>query len=316
MSSTKSKESSFTETFHNTKMGQRYKNAEVVTGPFGRHLIGKAGLLSPNLDNLTILDNACGTGVMSAALHELLPMSTQSRMKLTMGDFSEPMLKVANERCASEGWVHTEGRIVDAQKTNLSDSTFSHVLTNFAIMGLQDPTAALNECHRILKPNGICAFTTWSSVEWIRIVRQAFATLPGPPPCPSELEMFRSWGVGDWHSPEWIRSFLTSPSSTPLHPESETQPSVSKPTFEWQDVQVESVEKEIVMESSERFVDTFSLMLPMITKFWSEKERREVGDMAVPRLLEWMEGRYGKGKEVKMTWVANLVVLKKGAGGD
>ncbi|KAL8976201.1 MAG: hypothetical protein Q9205_007747, partial [Flavoplaca limonia] len=116
MSSAKSKESSFTETFfHNTKIGQRYKNAEVVTGPFGRHLIEKAGLPSPNLDNLTILDNACGTGVMSAALHEILPMSTKSRMKLTMGDFSEPMLKVANERCASEGWVHTEGRIVDAQ---------------------------------------------------------------------------------------------------------------------------------------------------------------------------------------------------------
>ena len=128
--------------------------------------------------------------------------------------------------------------------------------------------------------------------------------------------MFRSWGVGDWYSPEWIRSFLTSPSSTPLHPDSKIQPSVSKPTFEWQDVQVESVEKEIVMESSERFVDTFSLMVPMITKFWSEMERREVGDMAVPRLLEWMEEKYGKGKEVKMTWAANLIVLKKGAGGD
>ncbi|KAL9033745.1 MAG: hypothetical protein Q9180_005783 [Flavoplaca navasiana] len=129
--------------------------------------------------------------------------------------------------------------------------------------------------------------------------------------------MFRSWGVGDWYSLEWVRSFLTSPSSTALHPDSEIQPSASKPTFEWQDVQVESVEKEIVMESSERFVDTFSMMLPMITKnFWSEKERREVGDMAVSRLLEWMEEKYGKGKEVKMTWAANLIVLKKGANGD
>ncbi|KAL9036922.1 MAG: hypothetical protein Q9180_004017 [Flavoplaca navasiana] len=318
MSSTKPNENFFTETFfNNTEMGQRYKYAEVATGPFGRHLIEKAGLLSPNLDNLTILDNACGTGVMSGALHEMLPVSTKSRMKLTMGDFSETMLKVANERCTTEGWVHTEGRIVDAQKTNLPDSTFSHVLTNFAIMGLEDPTAALNECHRILKPNGICAFTTWSSVEWIKIVRSAFATLPGPPPFPSDLEMIRSWGVGDWHSPDWIRSFLSSPSTTPLHPDSETQPSVSKPTFEWQNVQVESVEKEIVMESSKRFVDTFSMMLPMITKkFWSEKERKEVGDMAVPRLLEWMEEKYGKGKEVRMTWAANLIVVKKGAGED
>ncbi len=154
-------------------------------------------------------------------------------------------------------------------------------------------------------------------MEWIKIVRSAFGTLPGPPPFPSDLEMIHSWGVGDWHSPRWIRSFLTSPSSTPLRPGSATQPSVSEPTFEWQDMQVETVEKEIVMESSERFVHTFSAMLPMITKnFWTEQQREELGDMAMPRLLEWMEGEYGKGKEVKMTWVANLIVLKKGAGGE
>lgn len=80
---------------------------------------------------------------------------------------------------------------------------------------------------------------------------------------------------------------------------------------------MESVEKEIVMESSERFVDAFSVMVPMIlNNFWSERERKELGDMAVPRLLEWMEGEYGKGKEVRMRWVANLVVAKKGLEGS
>ncbi|KAI4272855.1 MAG: hypothetical protein L6R38_006493 [Xanthoria sp. 2 TBL-2021] len=314
MASSNTDSSSFTTCFfNNTDMGRRYRNAEVVTAPFGRSLIEKAGLLSPNLDNITILDNACGTGVVSSALHEMMPLSTKGRMKLTMGDFSEPMLKVARERCEAEGWVHTEGRIVDAQKTNLPDSTFSHVLTSFAIMGLQDPTAALNECHRILKPGGTCAFSTWSSVSWISIVRSAFATLPGPPPFPSDLEMYRSWGVGDWHSPDWIRSYLISPSLTsPPLPSS-----VSSPKFNWQDVEVESVEKEIVMESSEKFVDTFSVMVPMIlNKFWSERERKELGDMAVPRLLEWMEGEYRKGKEVRMRWVANLVVAKKGLEGS
>ena len=105
--------------FNNTDMGRRYRNAEIVTSPFGRDLIEKAGLLSPNLDNLTILDNACGTGVVSAALQDMVPPATKARMKLTMGDFSEPMLKVAKERSEAEGWVHTEGRIVDAQvRTN------------------------------------------------------------------------------------------------------------------------------------------------------------------------------------------------------
>ena len=116
MASNNDTNASFTASFfNNTDMGRRYRNAEVVTSPFGRDLIQKAGLLSPNLDNLTILDNACGTGVVSAALQDMVPPATKARMKLTMGDFSEPMLKVAKERSEAEGWVHTEGRIVDAQ---------------------------------------------------------------------------------------------------------------------------------------------------------------------------------------------------------
>ncbi|KAL8992036.1 MAG: hypothetical protein Q9169_007428 [Polycauliona sp. 2 TL-2023] len=308
MSATKSNDAgSFASTFfNNPEMARRYRNAEVATGPFGRDLIEKAGLLAPNLDNITILDNACGTGVVSAALQEMLPAPTKGRMKLTMGDFSEPMLKVAKERSVTEGWAHTEGRIVDAQKTGLPDATFSHILTNFAIMGLPDPVAALNECHRILKPNGICAFTTWSSVAWISMVRRAFATLPGPPPFPTDLEMMQSWGVGDWHSPSWIRSYLSSPSTT--------SPTLSStaPTFEWQaDIEVATVEKEIMM-GIEDFVHTFSAMIPMITnKFWSERERKELGDLAAPTLLRWMEGEYGKGGETRMKWAANLVIVRK-----
>ncbi|KAL8662930.1 MAG: hypothetical protein Q9168_008179 [Polycauliona sp. 1 TL-2023] len=130
--------------FKDPETAKRYRNAEVATGPFGRELIKKSGLLAPNLDNIIILDNACGTGVVSAALHEMLPMATKARMKLTMGDFAEPMLEVAKERCKSGEWVHTEARIVDAQKTGLPDATFTHVLTSFAIMGVPDPAAALN----------------------------------------------------------------------------------------------------------------------------------------------------------------------------
>ena len=71
------------------------------------------------------------------------------------------------------------------------------------------------------------------------------------------------------------------------------------------------MEKEITFVV-DRFVDTFSVMVPMIIgKFWTERERRELGDLVVPRLLEWMEGEFGKGGSVRMQWVANLVVCRK-----
>ncbi|KAL8688019.1 MAG: hypothetical protein Q9218_005962 [Villophora microphyllina] len=285
--------------FKQEDMGRRYKNAEIITGAFARTLIEKAGLLSPSAEPLSILDNACGTGVVANALHELLDQSTKDKMDLTCGDFAEPMLKTLRERIQENGWERTEARLVDAQKTKLPDATFTHVLTNFAIMGLPDPTAALNECHRILKPGGICAFTTWAHVDWIADVRATFATLPGPPPFPNDITMYRSWGGhGDWHSPDWVFDHLSCVQKNQ--------------TYDFIDIDVEAVGKDLVMNSPEMFVDTFSVMIPFIVKkFWNDQQRRELGDMVVPALLEYMEAKYGKGKPVRMRWVANFVTAKK-----
>lgn len=97
-------------------MGRRYKNAEIITGPFAKALIQQAGLLDPSTHSqLIILDNACGTGVVAAAVHDLLDSSTKKRMKLTCGDFAEPMLQAVKERIEENGWVNTEARLVDAQ---------------------------------------------------------------------------------------------------------------------------------------------------------------------------------------------------------
>lgn len=197
----------------------------------------------------------------------------------------------------------------------LPNATFTHVLTNFAVMGLPDPTAALNgittapgrlsypltqvvECYRILKPGGICAFTTWAHVDWIADVRGAFATIPGHPPFPDDIVMYRSWGQGDWHSPDWIFDHLSCPQKNQ--------------TYDFVDIDVEAVGKDLVMDSPAMFVDTFSVMVPVILKrFWTEQQRRELGDMVIPALLRYMEERYGKDKLVRMRWVANVVTARK-----
>ncbi|KAL8829680.1 MAG: hypothetical protein Q9170_006067 [Blastenia crenularia] len=291
--------------FKQADMGRRYKNAEIATGPFARTMIEKSGLLTSTEDHLTILDNACGTGVVAAALHEVLGSEVKEKMELTCGDFSEPMLEAVRERMGKEGWVNTEARMVDAMKTGLEDESFTHVLANFVIMGLQEPDAALGECHRILKPGGTLAFTTWHHVSWINDVRAAFATLPGPPPFPDDITMYRSWGgQGDWHSVDWIRSHLTNPTSNP-DPTKEN-------TYKFTDIQVEEIGKELSMPTPEAFVDTFSVMIPFILKkFWSERERKELGEIVVPALLRYMEEKYGKGGEVRLWWVANVAVMRK-----
>ncbi|KAL8734035.1 MAG: hypothetical protein Q9166_001796 [cf. Caloplaca sp. 2 TL-2023] len=272
-------------------MDRRSKSAETITGPFARTLIEKAGLLEPGLNNLTVLDNACGTGVVASALNEMMDAKTKGRMKLTLGDLSEPMLKVAKGRSEREGWGHTDARIVNMEKTGLPDATFSHVPP---------------QIHRILKPGGTSGFTTWSHVDWVADIRAAVATLPGPPPFPDDVTMYRSWGVGDWHSAEWIRKHLsdtTSPSSTS---------SSGAKLSHFTDIQVEELGKDLVMSSPEVFMDVFSVMVPsLLKKFWSEEQRMKLGGMVVPTMLEYMNGKYGEGKEVRMHWVANFVVARK-----
>ncbi|KAI4182228.1 MAG: hypothetical protein L6R41_006108 [Letrouitia leprolyta] len=152
-------------------------------------------------------------------------------------------------------------------------------------MGLQEPDAAL--------AGGICAFTTWQHVAWIDDVRTAFNTLPGPPDFPDDLTMYRSWGKGDWFSPEWIHSHL-------------------EQTSEFSDIKVEKVGMDLKMESPAAFADTCSVMIPMILKkFWSERDQREKGEMAVPALLKYLNEKYEEGKKVGMHWVANIVTMRK-----
>lgn len=153
----------------------------------------------------------------------------------------------------------------------------------------------VTECHRILQPGGSLAFTTWHQVGWITDVRAAVATLPGPPPFPDDVTMYRSWGVGDWYSIDWIRSHLQESSS-------------------FSDIEVAAVGKDLVIESPATFVDTFSMMIPMLLeRFWSEQERKEKAEMVVPALLKYMNEKYGEGEPVKMHWSANVVTARKPA---
>ncbi|KAI4120221.1 MAG: hypothetical protein LQ338_006385 [Usnochroma carphineum] len=284
-------------------VGRRLQDAEIITGPFAKTLIEKAGLLEPTADRLDILDNGCGTGAVAAALHEMLDQATKERMELTCADFLDPVVEAVSERMEKNRWMNTKAKQVDAQKTELPDAAFTHVLANFVFMGLQDPDAALNESFRILKPGGTLAFTAWQHAGWVGDLRAAFATLPGPPFFPDDDTMYRSWGQGDWFSPDWIRSRLQNPASSA--------------TYRFSDVKAEAVAKDLAFESAARFVGTLSMMIPMLlNKFWSEQDRKEKAEMAVPALLKYMNGKYGEEKPVKMHWVANVATARKPVEGE
>ena len=94
-------------------IARQYQYAEPVTGAFARHLIQQAGAIGGEKP-LVVLDNACGTGIVSEHLVEMVDESARERMRVVCGDFSEGMVGFVKEKIEEQGWKGVEARIVDA----------------------------------------------------------------------------------------------------------------------------------------------------------------------------------------------------------
>ena len=71
---------------------------------------------------------------------------------------------------------------------DLPANHFTHILTNFALVGIPEPPRALREMYRVLRPSGITAFSIWKTVGWFDITGAAVASIPGAPRYPTYEE--------------------------------------------------------------------------------------------------------------------------------
>lgn len=101
--------------YNNMKIAELYKAAQQTTEPFATLMIRKAGLDHFDQTPLVVLDNACGTGVISAQLYEMLDESVKDEMQLVCGDNSERMVEYVKQKIQDDGWKGAKAEIVDAQ---------------------------------------------------------------------------------------------------------------------------------------------------------------------------------------------------------
>jgi phosphatidylethanolamine/phosphatidyl-N-methylethanolamine N-methyltransferase len=94
-----------------------------------------------------ILDVGVGTGI---SLADYSP-----RNRIVGVDFSEPMLRKAQERVARHKLSHIETlAVMDAQHLGFPDGSFDVVVAQFVITAVPDPEATLDEFARVTKPSG------------------------------------------------------------------------------------------------------------------------------------------------------------------
>ncbi len=100
----------------------------------------------------TVLECACGTGLLSAVI--------ASRCKaLTATDFAPRMLKRAEKNCSA--FPNVTFRQADILSLDFQDNAFDKVVAGNVIHLLDEPLKALNELNRVCRPGGMLIIPTY-----------------------------------------------------------------------------------------------------------------------------------------------------------
>lgn len=107
----------------------------------------------------TVLETACGTGVVTRHLRRTLPPSA----RLVATDFAEPMLGVARQELGEVRGL--DFRTADGTDLPFSDGSFEAVVCQFGVMFYPDRGKGYREAARVLTPGGAFVFNVWDSLE-------------------------------------------------------------------------------------------------------------------------------------------------------
>jgi SAM-dependent methyltransferase len=130
-------------------------------------------------DAASVLETACGTGVLTRRLRAALPAGTV----VVATDLNQPMIDEARALVDMPG---VEWRQADCTALPFDDGSFGAVACQFGMMFVPDKGAAIREARRVLIPGGLLAFNVWGSLEdnpYALLTHRTIAALfPGDPP--------------------------------------------------------------------------------------------------------------------------------------
>ncbi|MBI2246656.1 MAG: methyltransferase domain-containing protein [Armatimonadetes bacterium] len=139
---------------------------------FGRLLAKHAGLRPGE----HVLDVATGRGAV------LFEAAARVGMKghVVGVDLSEAMVAESARELTRQRLSNAEVRVMDAEHLTFPDASFDAVLCGFALFFFPRVERALREFHRVLRPGGRLAVSTWGGTDpkwsWVREVLKAYMT--------------------------------------------------------------------------------------------------------------------------------------------
>lgn len=117
-----------------------------------------------------VIDVACGPGTLSLML-------AASASAIEAIDFSEGMLSVFRRLSAEQNRQNISIRQMDGQKLEFGDAVFDFGFSMFGLMFFPDRMAGFRELHRVLKPGGRAAVSSWAPVSESPLMQMMFGSI-------------------------------------------------------------------------------------------------------------------------------------------
>jgi len=95
----------------------------------------------------SVLDVACGPGILSAAI-------AKSAREVVAFDLTPEMLKKATQRCHEAGLANVSFREGNAAELPFADAAFDAVVTRLSVHHFDRPGRVMSEIFRVLRPGG------------------------------------------------------------------------------------------------------------------------------------------------------------------
>lgn len=274
--------------FHNLREAN-----EKVTGPAARRLVENAHMFDGPFQELKIIDNACGGGILTRELFALArkhQTSDRSISRVVAADIDERMIDYVEQLAEENNWQQVETLRADQQSMALEGESFTHILSSFGIFFSPDDSKVLSETLRLLRPGGIAGFTSWKYLGWWHdiAVPVLAETFPDAPKLPHPATIFPSKG---WNDPDQVHRKMEAAGL--------------------KYVQIEELSFTPEAEAAGFAAACAFLVKGMAAKLWPEEVFRRYGEDVLPALERYIRGKCKDGRwDGKM--IALIAVGRKG----
>jgi ubiquinone/menaquinone biosynthesis C-methylase UbiE len=121
--------------------------------PFARDIVAHL----PQLDVQSVLEIACGTGIVTRRLRDALPR----QVEIVATDLNADMFEFAGRRFREDEQI--DWQQADVSALPFSDRSFDAIVCQFGLMFVPDKETAIRECYRVLRGGGVFLFNVWDS---------------------------------------------------------------------------------------------------------------------------------------------------------